>query len=170
MRDDSHTSFFTSKCHTQAYNQCPLMESDFKVAEDRCIRMREGSAANFTISDRNGDLTYVGNYVNTKLNFTLLSEGRQTVRSLNVFSIDSIQGVDNATVKYQQISGSLSFAPFSYQPSLADYNLMYQLKDGGTLDYNVVSIYGFKNLSSRFEAVIPILKFGSYDPRVIMNN
>jgi len=72
---------------------------------------------------------------------------------VDAFSIDQS---NNFRFSYEQYSGYLGLAPYSFQPSENGTNFLYQLKNSGLLTHNVVSFYFQKAAGS-------LIKFGSYD-------
>lgn len=48
---------------------------------------------------------------------------------------------------------------------------MWQLKERGTLTYNVVSMYAFQNLKFNYNGadIIPLIKFGGWDQEAMIN-
>lgn len=86
----------------------------------------------------------------TQLNFTVLSQNRESVFNISAFSVNELSPQYN-----NHYSGFLGIAPYTGFEAMEDSNLMYQLKNNKNLTFNVISFYFRKSES--------IIKFGSYD-------
>lgn len=115
---------------------------------DKCWKsiksMNIGSA--ISTSKLNGEL------VDTRFNFTLLSQNRETKVEIQAFAVYG----SKPSYTNDYYSGWLGLAPFNANMDEKETNLMYGLKDKGFLSHNVVSFYYRTTGGS-------ILKFGSYD-------